>query len=389
MPQSLIGLKQIKSGEIGSYITGALGVSSTGSTVYTSKPSVFNSSLTVSGAADLKDTSYAREDFQIASGLLVSGNITGLGNLNVTGTARFDGDASFDNPVILEDAFTVSGAAGFSGVSRFDAAATFNSSATFNDPVSLTDNFTVSAAGTTTLNGPFSSLGNATIGTNAGGSTTTYLVGNNIFSGNCNFSGINYFSNINRFSGNTIFNSGVTFNSGNIVFSGTGQGFATKTTFSGDVSLLGNTTGVSLQITSSVGISTSATFNNSGQSFFYNDVYISGVGNDLILRGNSTLQLSDSDVSQLSGVSDYNESYINLNSGSFLEIKSGSKETLYKDSNFMVKSGAKFTIETGIYTQSDGSIPTSTAVPTGQLYVQQLTVNGVTYHVLAIRKWIA
>ena len=45
MPQSLIGLKQIKSGEIGSYITGALGVVSTGSTVYTSKPSVFNSSL--------------------------------------------------------------------------------------------------------------------------------------------------------------------------------------------------------------------------------------------------------------------------------------------------------------------------------------------------------
>lgn len=388
MPQSLIGLKQIKSGEIGSYVTGALGVSSTGSTVYTSKPSVFNSSLTVSGAADLKDTSYAREDFQIASGLLVSGNITGLGTLNITGTARFDGDASFDNPVILEDIFTVSGAAGFSGVSRFDAASTFNSSVTFNDPITLTDTLNV-GVGTSTFSGPALLLGNLTLGSNGGGSTTTYLIGNNIFSGNCNFSGVNYFSNINRFSGNTIFNSGVTFNSGAIVFSGTGQGFATKTTFSGDVALLGNTTGVSLQVTSSVGISTSATFTNNGQSFFYNDVFVSGVGNDLILRGNSTLQLSDCDAVQLSGVSDYNESYINLNSGSFLEIKSGSKETLYKDSNFMVKSGAKFTIETGIYTQSDGSIPTSTAVPTGQLYVQQLTVNGVTYHVLAIRKWIA
>ena len=388
MPQSLIGLKQIKSGEIGSYVTGALGVSSTGSTVYTSKPSVFNSSLTVSGAADLKDTSYAREDFQIASGLLVSGNITGLGTLNITGTARFDGDASFDNPVILEDIFTVSGAAGFSGVSRFDAASTFNSSVTFNDPITLTDTLNV-GVGTSTFSGPALLLGNLTLGSNGGGSTTTYLIGNNIFSGNCNFSGVNYFSNINRFSGNTIFNSGVTFNSGAIVFSGTGQGFATKTTFSGDVALLGNTTGVSLQVTSSVGISTSATFTNNGQSFFYNDVFVSGVGNDLILRGNSTFQLSDCDAVQLSGVSDYNESYINLNSGSFLEIKSGSKETLYKDSNFMVKSGAKFTIETGIYTQNDGSIPTSTAVPTGQLYVQQLTVNGVTYHVLAIRKWIA
>ena len=329
MPQSLIGLKQIKSGEIGNYITGALGVSSTGSTVYTSKPSVFNDSLTVSGAADLRDTSYAREDFQIASGLLVSGNITGLGTLNISGVARFDGDASFDNPVILEDILTVSGAAGFSGTSRFDAAATFNSSATFNDPVSLTDNFTVGANGATILNGPFSSLGNVTIGTSAGGTTNTYLIGNNIFSGNANFSGINYHGGSNYFSGITNFNSGVSFNSGNIIFSGTGQAFATKTTFSGDVSLLGNTTGLSVVITSSLGVSSNAVLTNSGQSFFYNDVYVSGNGNDLILRGNS-LQLSDSDVAQLSGVSDYNESYINLNSGSFLEIKSGSKETLYK-----------------------------------------------------------
>jgi len=101
------------------------------------------------------------------------------------------------------------------------------------------------------------------------------------------------------------------------------------------------------------------------------------------------LLLSDSDFTQLSGVADYNESFVNLNSGSFLEIKSGSKETLYKDSNFIIKSGAKFNVETGIYTQADGSIPSSTNVPTGQLYVQQLTINGVTYHVLAIRKWIA
>lgn len=387
MPQSLIGLKQIKSGEIGSYVTGALGVSSTGATVYTSKPSVFNSSLTVSGAADLKDTSYAREDFQIASGLLVSGNITGLGSLNVSGTSRFDGDASFDNPVILEDAFTVSGAAGFSGTSRFDAASTFNSSVTFNDPVSLTDTLNV-GIGTSTFNGTFLSLGDVRLGTSAGGTTNTYLIGNNIFSGNANFSGTNYYAGSNYFSGITNFNSGVSFNSGNIIFSGTGQAFATKATFSGDVALLGNTTGASVQITSSLGVSTSASFTNNGQSFFYNDVYVSGVGNDLILRTNS-LQLSDADIVQLSGVSDYNESYINLNSGSFLEIKSGSKETLYKDSNFMVKSGAKFTVETGIHTQNDGSIPASATVPTGQLYVQQLTVNGVTYHVLAIRKWVA
>lgn len=388
MPQSLIGLKQIKSGEIGSYITGALGVSSTGATVYASKPSVFNSSLTVSGEADLKDTSYAREDFQIASGLLVSGNITGLGTLNITGVARFDNDVSFDNPIILEDSATISGAANFSGTARFDSSSIFNSSATFNNPVSLTSTLNV-GVGASTFNGKLISLGDVTLGSNAGGSTNTYLIGNNIFSGDSSFSGVNYFANINRFSGTTFFNSGVTFNSGNIVFSGTGQGFATKTTFSGDVVLLGNTTGTSLQVTSSLGISTSATFTNNGQSFFYNDVFVSGAGNDLILRNNSILQLSDSDVSQLSGVSDYNESYINLNSGSFLEIKSGSKETLHKDSNFMVKSGAKFSVETGIHTQNDGSIPSSATVPTGQLYVQQLTVNGVTYHILAIRKWSA
>ena len=383
MPQSLIGLKQIKSGEIGSYITGALGVASTGATVYTSKPSVFNDSLTVSGAADLKDTSYARENFQIASGLLVSGNITGLGTLNITGTSRFDGDVSFDNPVILEDTFTVSGAAGFSGTSRFDAAATFNSTSTFNDPIIVTDTLSVGVVNTV-FSGNFQSLGDVRLGTSAGGTTNTYLIGNNIFSGNASFSGTNYYRGLNYFSGITNFNSGVSFNSGNIIFSGTGQAFATKTTFSGDVSLLANTTGASLQVTSSLGISTSASLTNNGQSFFYNDVYISGVSNDLILRANS-LQLSDADVVQLSGVSDYNQSYINLNSGSFLEIKSGSKETLYKDSDFTIKSGAKFNIETGFFTQGFGAIPSTGSVPSGQLYIQQITISGVTYNVLAIR----
>ena len=383
MPQSLIGLKQIKSGEIGSYITGALGVSNTGATVYTSKPSVFNNSLTVSGATDLKDTSYAREDFQIASGLLVSGNITGLGALNITGTSRFDGDASFDNPVIMEDTFTVSGVAGFSGTSRFDGATTFNSTSTFNDPIIATDTLSV-GVGTSVFSGTFQALGDVRLGTSAGGSTNTYLIGTNIFSGNANFSGTNYYAGTNYFSGITSFNSGVSFNSGNIVFSGTGQAFATKTTFSGDVSLLGNTTGASVQVTSSLGISTSAVFTNNGQSFLYNDVYVSGVGNDLILKENS-LQLSDSDVAQLSGVSDYNQSYINLNSGSFLEIKSGSKETLYKDSDFTIKSGAKFNIETGFFTQGFGAIPGTGSVPSGQLYIQQITISGVTYNVLAIR----
>ena len=383
MPQSLIGLKQIKSGEIGSYVTGALGVSSTGATVYTSKPSVFNNSLTVSGAADLKDTSYAREDFQIASGLLVSGNITGLGALNISGVARFDNDVSFDNPVILEDVLTVSGAAGFSGTSRFDAAATFNSSTTFNDPIVITDTLSVGVVNTV-FSGNFESLGDVRLGTSAGGTTNTYLIGNNIFSGGASFSGTNYYRGLNYFSGITNFNSGVSFNSGNIIFSGTGQAFATKTTFSGDVALLGNTTGASLQVTSSLGISTSASFTNNGQSFFYNDVYVSGVGNDLILRANS-LQLSDADVAQLSGVSDYNESYINLNSGSFLEIKSGSRETLYKDSTFVIKSGAKLNVETGFYVQPFGSIPSTGSVPSGQLYIQQITINSVTYNVLGIR----
>ena len=137
-------------------------------------------------------------------------------------------------------------------------------------------------------------------------------------------------------------------------------------------------------MTSSLGISTSASLTNNGQSFFYNDVFISGVSNDLILRANS-LQLSDADVAQLSGVSDYNQSYINLNSGSFLEIKSGSKETLYKDSDFTIKSGAKFNIETGFFTQAFGAIPSTGSVPSGQLYIQQITISGVTYNVLAIR----
>ncbi len=203
--------------------------------------------------------------------------------------------------------------------------------------------------------------------------------------GNASFSGTNYYRGLNYFSGITNFNSGVSFNSGNIIFSGTGQAFATKTTFSGDVALLGNTTGASLQVTSSLGISTSASFTNNGQSFFYNDVYVSGVGNDLILRANS-LQLSDADVAQLSGVSDYNESYINLNSGSFLEIKSGSKETLYKDSNFTIKSGAKFNIETGIHTQNDGSIPASATWLQGSATMKSAVVAGP--EKMNVRKYI-
>lgn len=385
MPQSLLGLKQIKSGEIGDYITGALGVSSTGSTVYTSKPYVFGDTLAVSGDVDFKNDFATQENVKIKSGLLVSGDITGVGALVVSGIARFENSASFDDPVIFETGVTVSGAFATYGASTFNNTVTFSNGVTFSNAVSLnaaTVNGAATLNGTTNLLGPVNN-----IGAGGGSPSTSYYLGSHRFSGDSFFTGNTTFRGTNAFSGATTFNSGVTFNSGNIIFSGTGQGFATRTNFSGDVVFYGNTTGTNLQITSSLGIGASATFTNNSPSYFYDDLYISGSSASLTLRGNSPLNLIDSDVTHLSGIYDFNESVFNLNSGSTFDFEANSISNLNSGTTFSIKSGSKLNIQSGFSTQNYGSVPSTAVVPGGQLYLQKLDINGVTYYVLAMRQW--
>lgn len=385
MPQSLLGLKQIKSGEIGNYITGALGVSSSGSTVYTSKPYIFSDTLAVSGDVEFKNDFVTQENAKVKSGLLVSGDITGAGGLVVSGVARFENTVSFDDPVIFETGVTVSGAFATHGANTFNNTVTFGNTVTFNNAVSL-NTVTVNGAATfnanTNLTGPINN-----IGAGGGSPSTSYYLGNHRFSGDSFFTGNATFRGANTFSGATAFDSGVTFNNGAVIFSGTGQGFATETRFSGDVVLLANVTGANLNITSSLGVGTTAIFSNYSPSYFFDDIYVSGAGASLTLRGNSPFNLLDSDVVHLSGIYDFSESTFNLNSGSIFEFKANSTSNLNTNATFSIKSGSKTNIQSGFATQNFGSVPATGTVPGGQLYLQKIEISGVTYYVLAMRQW--
>ena len=195
------------------------------------------------------------------------------------------------------------------------------------------------------------------------------------------------FGSSSTFANTIAFNSGVTFNSGNIIFSGTGQSFATKTNFSGDVRFYGNVTGANINVTSSLGIGASASFTNNSPSYFYDDLYVSGAGASVTLRGNAPFNLIDSDVTHLSGIYDFSESVFNLNSGSSFEYKANSTSNLNLNSTFSIKSGAKMNIQSGFALQNFGSVPATGTVPGGQLYLQKLDISGVTYYVLAMRQW--
>lgn len=387
MPQSLLGLKQIKSGEIGDYITGALGISSTGSTIYASKPYVFNNNVVSSGDVDFKNDFAAQENVRVKSGLLVSGNFTGIGNAVFSGSSRFNSTTSFSGNASFESGVTISGLLKVTGLSQFDSGVTFNSTPTFNSNVNFIGGLSVGSnptifSGDTTLQGSVNK-----VGVGGGSPSISYYFGNHRFSGDAFFSGAANFGSSSAFSNTIAFNSGVTFNSGNIIFSGTGQSFATRANFSGDVRFYGNVTGSNINVTSSLGIGTSATFTNNSPSYFYDDVYVSGAGASVTLRGNAPFNLIDSDVTHLSGIYDFNESVFNLNSGSSLEYKANSTTNLNLNSTFSIKSGAKMNVQSGFSLQNYGSVPSTSVVPGGQLYLQKLDLNGVTYYVLAMRQW--
>lgn len=369
MPQSLLGLKQLKSGEIGSYITGALGISSTGSTVYASKPYVFNDTLVASGDVDFQNDFAAQENVKIKSGLIVSGDITGVGGLVVSGIARFENSASFDDPVIFETGVIVSGEFTTHGANTFNNSVTFGSTVSFNNAVNL-QNITVN--GTSTFNATTNLIGTVNnIGAGGGSPSTSYYLGTHRFSGDSFFTGNTTFRGINTFSGNTNFNSGVTFNSGNIIFSGTGQSFATKTFFSGDARFYGNLTGASVEVLNSLEVSAGGSFTSDSPAYFNSNAYVSGNSSALVVRGGAAVSLLDADIGQISGLYSFDESTFNLNSGSI----------------FSIKSGSKLNIQSGFTVQNYGSVPSTSVVPGGQLYLQKLDINGVTYYVLAMRQW--
>jgi len=387
MPQSLLGLKQIKSGEIGDYITGALGISSTGSTIYASKPYVFNDNLVVSGDVDLKNDFATQENVRIKSGLLVSGNFTGIGTSVFSGSSRFNSTTSFSGNASFESGVTISGLLKVTGVSQFDSGVIFNSAPTFNSGANFISGFSVGNnpvvfSGNTNIEGSSNKFGIGGVSP-----SISYYFGNHRFSGDAFFSGGATFGSSSAFANTIAFNSGVTFNSGNIIFSGTGQSFATRANFSGDVRFYGNVTGSNISVTSSLGIGTSASFTNNSPSFFYDDVIISGASAGFSVISNSPINFIDSDVTQLSGAYDFNLSTLNLNSGSNLEYKANSTSNLNTNANFSIKSGAKMDIQSGFSTQNFGSVPATGVVPGGQLYLQKLDISGVTYYVLAMRQW--
>ena len=88
MPQSLIGLKQIKSGEIGSYITGAFGFGVTGvDSISIYKDLFVTGKSTFSGEASFNNDVTFKEEAFFNSGAKFSGDITGYQNLIVSGNS--------------------------------------------------------------------------------------------------------------------------------------------------------------------------------------------------------------------------------------------------------------------------------------------------------------
>ena len=100
MPQSLIGLKQIRSGELGSYITGALGFGVTGSNSVSIYKDLFVTGKTIfSGEPTFAADAFFNQEAFFNSGINVSGDITGRNNLIVNNNLRVSGVSTFKNNV--------------------------------------------------------------------------------------------------------------------------------------------------------------------------------------------------------------------------------------------------------------------------------------------------
>jgi len=348
MPQSLIGLKQIKSGEIGSYITGALGVGSTGSTSVTVYKDLFATGLaTFSGNTFFKSGATFNQNVSFNSGAKFSGDITGYNNLVVSGKATVSGIGSFKNNVFLEQAATVSGAFTADGASVFNGTTSFQDPSTFDSSVILNSGISVGVA-TSVFSGDANLLGDNTFGTNAGSPTNNYFVGTSRFSGSSTFT---TFVNI----------SGATVIDNNFTLTGS------------DNSLI---------------------VSNG------NDLIFTNGASGLLESGASFILNSSSTLSVLTGSSITLESGSNINIGGFANFESGSKSTFYSGSQVtgITKFGAIFLNASNnilfdpsgnLYPSSNGSVGIGTSTPSerldvsGNLKVRQTgifdTVSGNSY----------
>lgn len=386
MPQSLIGLKQIKSGEIGSYVTGFLGVGVTGATSVSIYKDLFvTGKANFSGDASFaNDVTFIQEAF-FYSGAKFSGDITGYKNLIVSGNSLVSGISTFKTGYFGNN-LTVSGVFTSDGAATFNDPTTFTDTATFNSAVVVNNTFTVGNS-TSTFNGAVNLLGDNKFGTSAGGSTINYFVGDNRFSGTSNFTGTVYTAGQSNFSGNVNFNSGVNFTSGAVIFSGSKQDFLTPTNLSGYTKINRTGEAENLIVNQTLNLGPSSLFDFSGSGIFSNNLYVSGSNNLSVLNGAYQSFSASSHVDFNSGSYEIfnNNSYLTIRTGAYIDLegnlysKSTSKTYYNSGSNIYFNSGSA---ATGIfYLKSGSKIGIGTSLPNYAIDVRNydVSVSGTGY----------
>jgi len=386
MPQSLIGLKQIRSGELGSYITGALGFGITGSdSVSIYKDLFVTGKATFSGEVNFKSDSFFNQEAFFNSGINVSGDITGRNNLIVNNNLTVSGLASFDKDVFFESGVVISGALRTEGAVSFNDPVSFTSTSTFSNTASLQN---VNVNGTATFNANTALLGLFnTIGAGGGSPSTNYYPGTNIFSGTNNFTGNINSRGTNNFFNNNIFNSGVTFNSGTVVFSGASQDFLTPVNISGYTKLFSTGEAENFLITNSFATDNTSLATFSGSGIFNNSFTYSGVNPFYFIEGAYQNLYSSSHIDFQSGA------YSVFNDNSYLTIRTGARLNLsgyqynYANSRTYYESGSSLYFKSGsvatgiLYLQSGSKIGIGTSLPDYAIDIKNydVSVSGTGY----------
>jgi len=388
MPQSLIGLKQIRSGELGSYITGALGFGITGSdSVSIYKDLFVTGKATFSGEVNFKSDSFFNQEAFFNSGINVSGDITGRNNLIVNNNLTVSGIGTFDKNVFFESGVAITGALRTEGTVTFNDPITVNDTSTFNSGVTINSTLTI-GVGTSTFNSNVNILGSVnTIGAGGGSPSTNYYPGTNIFSGTNNFTGDINSRGTNNFYNNNIFNSGVNFNSGTVTFSGLKQDFLTETNLSGYTKILRTGEVENLLITNNLSVDNSSTAVFSGTSTFNNSVTYSGNFSNSYVNGAYQNLYPTSHIDFQSGAySNFeNNSYLGLKTGASI-ILSGSQYNKGSSSTYF-ESGSRLYFNLGstatgtLYLQSGSKIGIGTSLPTYAIDVKNydVSVSGTGY----------
>lgn len=318
MPQSLIGLKQIRSGELGSYITGALGFGVTGSNSVSIYKDLFvTGKATFSGTPTFDADAFFNQEAFFNSGINVSGDITGRNNLIVNNNLTVSGLSSFKNNAFFEQNVVVTGTFRTEGAATFNDPTTFNDTSTFNNAVSL-NAATVNGVATFNANTNLIGLVN-TLGAGGGSPSTNYYPGNNIFSGAVNLTGNVASRGTNTFYNNNTFNSGVNFNSGKVTFSGASQDFLTPLNISGYTKIFSTGEVENLLITNSLNIDNTSLATFSGSGLILNSFISSGVNPFYFLDG----------------------AYQNLYSASHIDFQSGAYSVFNDNSYLTIRTGAQ------------------------------------------------